>query len=466
MKRALLSRTLSAGALSAVAAVSANAQTASIQGGGAASVTGNYAGPNNATTGAPLSEFSTFNAAQSAVAFSTYWATSSTSAQSALINDDLSCVTNKVNNLNGGQCSNMSPGTTNYVDYAISEATLTTAQIATWSSATYGQTVAGNLIQLPLEGTAQTIVVVDTNVTGNGQVELSDNDLCEIFSGGYTNFNQITDSKTLAPAPGPIQVVYRSDSASSTYVLFEHLSKVCTPANTNAGVTFTATTTFANIFGGTASDVQKFIPNAVPINGLLAVANYLASVGTTTPTTQAIGYISPDWTSLPPAPDSYLSNGKTSPLVVAALLNGKRPYLPTQANIESALDYVVVYADGSPTAAPTTAAAGALPQSWVPIPQVSSRGYPVVGYASIDLPQCFANPAIGAAFVSFLTKHYTNATYQAIQTNNGLAPIANKGTSIYLKEIAAHILANQRNQAGPWNTDIQNPQVCGSLPGR
>jgi ABC-type phosphate transport system substrate-binding protein len=465
MFRATLLRTLSATALSA-AASSAFAQPIPIQGGGASSAVGNYAGPNNSSTGAPESEFSTFNAAQSVVAFSTYWSAGSGSGQTAFINDDLTCDTNKVNNLNGGKCSGTPPGTTNYVDYAISEATLTGTQISSWSSASYGQSVAGNLIQLPLAGTGQTIVVVDTNVTGNGQLELSDNDLCEIFSGGYTNFNQIKDSKTLKPAAGPFQVVYRSDSAGATYILTQHLSKVCTAANTNAGVTFTATTTFANIFGGTASDVLKFIPGAVPESGLLAQADYLASVGTSTPTTQAISYISPDWTSIAPASDSLLSNGENSPLFVAALFNGTKPYTPTIANIESGLDYVVDYAQGSPTAAPTTAAEGELPQNWVPIPQVTSRGYPIVGYSTIDLPQCFANAAVGTAFISYLNKHYTNATYEAIQANNGLAPVANKGSSIFLKEIEAHILTNEKNQAGPWYTDIQDTKVCASLPGR
>jgi len=107
-----------------------------------------------------------------------------------------------------------------------------------------------------------------------------------------------------------------------------------------------------------------------------------------------------------------------------------------------------------------------LPQSWVPIVQKTSRGYPIVGYGTVDLAQCYATPAVGSAFISYLTKHYTNATYNAIQTNNGLAGIANKGSSIFLKEIEAHILANEKNQAGPWYTDIQDAKVCAKVAGR
>jgi ABC-type phosphate transport system substrate-binding protein len=467
MSRVHLLRTLSAAALSAAAAsASATTAPASIQGGGATAAQGNYAGPNNASTGAPQSELSTFNAAQSVVAFSTYWGAGSGAGQNAFLNDDLTCDINKVNNLNGQKCSGTVPGTTNYVDYAFSEAVLNATQIAAWSSSSYGQAVSGNLIQLPLHGTGEAIPVVDSNITANGKLELSDNDLCEIFSGGYTNWNQITDSKTLKPAAGAFQVVYRSDSSGSTYILTQHLAAVCTAANTNAGVTFTATTTFATIFGGTASDVTSFIPNAVPESGSQAVAQQLVNDQQATTPIPAIGYLSPDWTSVPPASDSLLANGQTSPLFVAAIFNGTKAYTPTQANIEAGLDYVTQVAQGSPTAAPTTAAAGELPQSWVPIVQKTSRGYPIVGYGTVDLAQCYANPAVGAAFISYLTKHYSNATYTAIQTNNGLAGIANKGSSIFLKEIQAHILTNEKNQAGPWYTDIQDTKVCATVPGR
>ena len=461
MSRAHLLRTLSAAALAATAASAAYATTtpAIINGGGATSPQGDYAGPNN-SSGAPTSELSTFNAGETAVQFGTYWGSGST-GQTAFLNNDLTCDINKVNNLNGKNCSN-TPGGADTVHYAFSDGALTSAGPAQWATSSWGQSAAGNLIQIPTTGTGEAIVIVDTNVTANGQVELSNTDLCEIFSGGYTDFSQIKDSKTLKPAAGAFKLVYRSDSAGATFILTEHLAKVCTAADTNAGVTFTATTTFANIFGGKIATV---IPNSVGESGSSALASYLSSVGTSTPTTQAIGYVSPDWTSIPPDSDSLLPNGQQSALLVAALFNGTRAYTPTQANIELALEHITAVDAGSPTTPPSTATQGANPLIWVPVVQTVSAGYPVVGYGSVDLAQCYATKAITTGILAFLTDHYTNATYLAIQKNNGLAGIANTSGSKFLAQIKGHILKNNAT-GGIWNVNIGNTTVCKGLAGR
>jgi hypothetical protein len=462
-KQLLLSlSTVALAASFAAGACHAKATTppAAILGGGAQAEEGVYAGPNG--------ELSTYNAGQTAVAFSTYWAAGSGTGQKALINNDLTCDINKVIYSTGTSaqqaCSNDPPGTSNYVDYAVSETALSAAQEASWQSATYGQAVAGNLIQIPLHGAAVAIVPVDTNITSNGALELSDNDLCEIFSGGYTDFSQIKDSKTLTPTPGAIQLVYRSDSSGGTFILTQHLAAVCNASNTAPGVTFTATSTFATLFPTASGGISHFIPNSVGESGFLNLANYLSNLTGTT-VTQAIGYLTPDWTSLPPAPDSYLSNGKTSSLFVASIFNGKTAYTPTQANIIKSLKTVTQSANGSPTTPPSTAAQGANPLAWVPIPQIESSGYPIVGYGTIDVPQCFANSTVAKAFVKYLTLHYTNATYEAIQTNNGVARIINTGASKFYTTVADHILKNTAAQNGPWNTNIGNTTVCGGTSG-
>jgi hypothetical protein len=463
MSRADLLRSLSAIALISAAAGAAQATSVPvINGGGATSPQGDYAGPNNPNTGAPTSELSTFNAATSTVQFGTYWGSGS-AGQTAFLNNDLTCDINKVQNLNGGKCSG-TPGGADTVHYAFSDSALTTAGTAQWATSSYGQSSAGNLIQLPALGTGEAIVVVDTNVTANGQVELSDNDLCEIFSGGYTDFSQITDSATLKPAAGAFKFVYRSDTAGATFILTEHLSKVCTAANTAAGVTFTATTSFATLFTN-AGGISTAIPNSVGESGSAGVANYLSSLSGTT-VTQAIGYVSPDWTSIPPAPDSFLSNGKTSALFVAGVFTGKIAYTPTAKNIESGLEHITAVATGSPTTPPSTAAQGANPLNWVPIVQAVSLGYPIVGYGTVDLPQCYATKAIGAGVIAFLKDHYSSGAYQKIQVNNGLAGIANTSTSKFLAPIKQHILANSKKQGGPWNTDIDDKTVCAKLAGR
>jgi ABC-type phosphate transport system substrate-binding protein len=456
MSREFLLRSLSAVALSAAAAPAAFATTTPIiNGGGATAAQGNYAGPNSSTN-APLSELSTFNASETSVQFGTYWGSGSGAGQTAFLNNDLTCDINKVEN--GGGCSN-TPGGADTVHYAVSETTLNTTGTAQWSTSTWGQSAAGNLIQLPSLGTGEAIAVVDTNITKNGQLELTDSDLCEIFSGGYTNFSQITDSGTFKPAAGTINVVYRSDSSGSTFILTQHLAKVCT-AGTNSSITFTPTTTFATLF-----------PSATPPanfsgeKGSSGVANYLAGLGGTS-VTQAIGYVSPDWTSIPTAPDNQLSNGNRPNLLVAAIFNGTKAYTPTIAFLKKSFTHISATANGIANP-PSTAAQGANPLNWVPVIQTVSEGYPIVGYGTFDFAQCYASPAIEAGIIAFLTDHYKSATYYKIQANNGLVSVTNTSAAKFLTTIYDHILQNTGTKKNPaWNINIGNTTACAGKAGR
>jgi ABC-type phosphate transport system substrate-binding protein len=391
------------------------------------------------------------------VQFGTYWGSGSGTGQTAFLNNDLTCDINKVTGFNNGACSN-TPGGADTVHYAVSETTLNTTSTGIWSTSSWGQVSAGNLIQLPSLGTGEAIPVVDTNITANGQLELSDADLCEIFSGGYTDFSQIADSK-FKPAPGTINVVYRSDSSGSTFILTQHLSKVCT-LGTNSNIAFTATTTFATLFtGGTPP------ANFTGEKGSAGVANYLSGLGGAT-VTQAIGYLSPDWTSIPAAPDNQLSNGAAPALLVAAVFNGKKAYTPTTANLKKSFTHISATANGISNP-PSTASQGANPLNWVPVIQTVSSGYPIVGYGTFDLAQCYSDPNVEAGVISFLTDHYKSAAYLKIQANNGLVPVANTAASKFLATIYDHILTNAGTKAKPaWNINIGNTTGCAGKAGR
>jgi phosphate transport system substrate-binding protein len=309
---------LAAAAPLATAAFAAPAVT--LNGGGAASQEFDYAAPD--VSGTPVSEMSLYNAGQSRVSFGTYWSTISGAAQAAMLTDDLTCLENKVTGANGGNCSGTLIGGADTVHYGVSESVFNSTQIATWATSSVGQTAAGDLIQIPAMGTGLAIVVNDTNVTNNNQIGFSDNDLCGIFSGLITDFSQITDSSPDAPAAGQFKLVYRSDTAGNTFSLTNHLAAVCNAGNTNAGVTFTVTSTFSSLFPGGV--VTSKIPNAVGVSGLANLANTMAGLdGGSYP--QAISYISPDWTSVDSATSSAkLSNGEPSPLTVASLYNGTK----------------------------------------------------------------------------------------------------------------------------------------------
>jgi hypothetical protein len=450
-----MSRHLLCGAVSALAFAAAAhaAAPVTINGGGAASQTFDYAAPDVGAT--PVSEMSLYNSSQKHVAFGTYWSTISGAAQAAFLTDDLTCLENKVTGNNGGNCSGTLIGGADTVHYGVSESVLNSTQIATWATSSVGFSVAGNLIQIPAMGTGQAIVVNDPGVTSNGQASFTDNDLCGIFSGLITDFSQITDGHAAIPA-GVFKLLYRSDSAGNTFSLTNHLSAVCNSTNTAAGVTFTATSTFASLF---PSGVTSKIPNAVGVSGLAVLANTLAGLaGGAYP--QAISYISPDWTSVDSATSSAkLSNGEPSPLLVAELANGTNYYLPTETNISLAFNHPT---DGTNLTPPSTAAQGANPALWVPIIQKASTGYPIISYSVLELPQCYSNTLIKSNMLAFLRDHYANASYTTIQSNNGLVPVSATGRGTLLTVLKKNILAN----ALGWHTDLGDLKACSGKAGR
>ena len=458
MSRSFLLRTLSVTAVAVALSPAAHAKAKPaviINGGGATSPQADYAGPNDPKTGAPQSEMSYYNSTDTKQQFGTYWGSGSGTGQQAFLQNDLTCDINKVTGANTGKCSN-TPGGADTVHYATSDTPLNSTQIATWATSSWGQSAAGNLIQIPSVGTGEAIVVNDTNITANGQTTFSDNDLCGIFSGLITDFSQITDSATV-PSAGQFKFVYRSDSAGPTYIITEHLSAVCNAGNTKAGVTFSAVTTFASLFTSLGG-ISTVIPNSVGESLNSGVANYLAGLSNGA-VPQAIGYVSPDWTSITPNSPELLSNGQPSPLLVAALKNGSTNFLPSVPNIITALAHVTL---GSNLTPPSNAAQGANPSLWVPTVQKVSTGYPIVGYGTFDLPQCYANVTVQKGVIAFLKDHYTNSTYKGFQTDNALVPVNRSGAAKFLTGITKNILGNKNS----WNTNIGNPTACAGLAGR
>jgi ABC-type phosphate transport system substrate-binding protein len=331
-------------------------------------------------------------------------------------------------------------------------------QIESWATSWVGQTAAGNLIQLPMFGAATAIVVNDSGITANGQLQLSDKDLCGVFSGKITKFNQIKDSGAISAA-GKFTLIYRSDNALSTFLLTDHLSNVCSQADLKAGVTFIASYSFAVALqfpGGVAAA----IPAAVGQIGDDGVANYMAGLSAAGRVARAIGYVAPGWTSLTPNSYTVLSNGKRSALKVAALTIGKNAYLPTVANISLGLSRPQPNT-GAILAPPARATDGANPTLWVPLVPTVKSGYPIVGYSMIDLAQCYGDPHVAASLRAFLKAHYESAAYATIQTDNGIAPLSGAAKA-FVSAIAKNILSN----ANGWNTDIEDPTPCAGLFGR
>jgi ABC-type phosphate transport system substrate-binding protein len=440
MTRTHLLGAASAAALACLSTTNSFAST--IQGGGSTLAQYDY-----------IAEFSTYNAATTGATFGTYYESGSGAGQNGLLLDDLTCDSNKV--ATGGGCLGPEGGVGNTVDYGASDATLSSSQISAWTTFTYGQPAAGDLIQVPSMGVGVSIPVVNSKIKTNGGLILSDADLCGVFSGKLTDFSQLALGKgSVTPANGPITVNVRKDGSGTSFLLLNHLSAVCTTGTGgNSNVTFTATTTFANVFPS-ASLPSNFVASTASSGVASAMEGQ----------TSSIGYLSPDFTTLitPANCTSNCSNAPYTGLVVAAILNGKVAELPTTTNILAALERPTA---GSSLTPPSTAAQGANPANWVPLIQTASKGYPIVGYTTFDFAQCYADGTVGAGVIAFLDDHLNNASYTSTQSNNGFVTIANSGASKFLAPINQHIIGNSKT-GGAWNENIQNTTACKGLAGR
>jgi ABC-type phosphate transport system substrate-binding protein len=422
-----------------------------------------------------MTEFATYNASGPVAQFLntnpnggtvTYWPSGSGTGQLSFINNDDTCNSSKVLS---GTASCQGGGGANAVAYGASDATLSSTQINSWygtngvSQVPYGATVSGNLIQLPSMGVGVSFPIVNAKFKTNGFAALTDHDLCNIFTGGFTNWSQ-TSAKAKLTA-GTITVVYRSDGSGTSFLLLNHLAAACTGANAPpAGVTLAATTNFATIFpttqGGifqtpvTISGVTYYTPsNFVGESGSGGIANYLSSLSGTT-VTSATAYLTPDFTTIDPKSNAVLSNGAKSKLVVASVTNASNGtnYTPTYASITMGL----ANAATGEYLAPPTGANLSNPSAYVPLIQTTKSGYPVVGYTTFDLAQCYAKAAIGTSLIKFLNDHYAVAAYKSDESNNGFVPLITTHASGFLTVIKANILADTSKN----NLNIDNAVAC------
>ncbi|WP_175904120.1 substrate-binding domain-containing protein [Burkholderia seminalis] len=343
---------------------------------------------------------------------------------------------------------------TGTVHFANSDAALSTAQLTSYKAG-LGATN-GPLIQIPYIVTPITIPVVNgpavtsttTPQTTPGQahsIALNDDDLCGIFSGKLTDWNQVINPQTgsaYTTTSSPIKVIYRSDGSGTTELLTRHLAAVCSATNTATGVTFVDSLTFTASFPG------GVVPsNFTGVSGSGGVRNALSSS-----TGAAVAYLSPDYTNTFLAPSStVVTSAGALQLPVASLVNAKNStyYAPTYANASTAL--------GS-AAAPSKLTANN-PAAWVPAAGNPVSGYPVSGTSQIILSQCYKDSTVKTAVHDFLNSHYTNASFASIVHGNGFDTVP----SNFQTAISADFLSNTSGL----NLDIGNTSVCtGTVVGR
>ncbi|MEK7889079.1 substrate-binding domain-containing protein [Burkholderia contaminans] len=347
-------------------------------------------------------------------------------------------------------------GVTGTVHFANSDAALSTAQLTSYKAG-LGATN-GPLIQIPYIVTPITVPVVNgpavtsttTPQTTPGQahsIALNDDDLCGVFSGKLTNWNQVINPETGSAyaLSAPIKVIYRSDGSGTTELLTRHLAAVCTTGNTASGVSFVDSLTFTASFPGGVP------ANFTPASGSGGVRTQLVSYQSAG--TAAVAYLSPDYTNTFLAPQStVVTSASAFQLPIASLVNkgDSKYYAPTYANASTALGTI---------APPASKLAASNQANWVPNAGNPASGYPVSGTSQIILSQCYADSTVKTNVHDFLNNHFTNASYASVVHGNGFDTVP----SSYQTAISNDFLSN----ASGFNLDIGNTSVCtGTVVGR
>jgi ABC-type phosphate transport system substrate-binding protein len=385
-----------------------------------------------------IAEFQAYTKANPTILFN-FEAVGSGGGQKALLNNDITQF----------QPPNVTSSTLTFgtivgtqVDIGASDSFFSSSQLTNPSTGSYTNSAAdGPVIQIPTFGTPITIPYNESLQTT--ALTLTDAQVCGVLSGKINDWHTLN---TKIPAGTTIQVVFRSDSSGTTFLLTQHLNAVCTSTNSSFPTLPVAITkTFAGLFTNSTPP-----SNFTGESGSQAVAMQMVA------TSGSFGYLSPDYTSIAP------KSASTTSLKVATLVNAKngKSYTPSVANTETGL---ANGGAGSTNAAPPSTLAAAMnPLYWVPAIPVTTSGYPIVGYTTMDLSTCYANKTAGTAINAFLTAQYQTASYKTIITNNGFAALSNTAASPYVTAVVADFLSNKNG----YNLNIDNATTCASYPGR
>lgn len=386
--------------------------------------------------------FKLYTASNPTILFN-YEAVGSGAGQTAFLDNEIS------------EFQNVPAGTLTYgtivgtqVDAGASDAALSASQLTNPATGSYAESsLDGPLIQIPTIGTPITIPYNESKQTS--VLKLTDAQVCSVFSGKTTDWHSLNSA---IPAGTTIKIAYRSDSSGTTFLLTQHLNKVCNSSNSSFKTLPVPVTKY--FYSTTATNNPVFLTtppsNFTGESGSANVASYAVA------TPNSLAYLSPDYTSI--APKSL----NTTTLKVASLLNATNgvAYQPTVANTETGLANAGA---GSTNAAPPTTKTTAMdPLNWVPLVPITKSGYPIVGYTTIELSSCYANKTAGSALISLLEDAYTNNTYLNTITNNGFAPLSDTAASPYVQSVAEIFLANAQG----YNLNIDNTTLCASAKGR
>lgn len=295
----------------------------------------------------------------------------------------------------------LAAGTT--VDYAGSDSLVTAAERVNYNAhATLGHATFGDLIQIP---TVLTSVTVPYNVPGMPSLELTSQELADIFARRITNWQDVGGPNQ------PITVIFRSESSGTTEIFLRHLKAIDPTSMPNA-----FSSTFATAYGISATTPPAGYLSAAGSDGVVSLLNS---------TPYSITYVSPDKVAF---------DDGTKVAALEGELDGEVQFLlPTQTNVQAAVN-------DNPELAPPTGAAAENAENWG-IGYVASgisplaaptTGYPIVGVTSIILSQCYASSGDQSRIREFVRQHYNTAVNDgAINTHSFIKLPDNWRTAVY-----------------------------------
>jgi hypothetical protein len=211
---------------------------------------------------------------------------------------------------------------------------------------------------------------------------------------------------------------------------------VCsTGSGGNSNISFTANTTFVNEFGGTPPSTFVGATNSSGVQTTIQTSGNTANGD--------IGYFSPDYTLIAPA-----NSGRGGYPAVSSVKNGTDGtyYLPSSANTQNALANVTAPAAGDNK-----------PADYVPPVANPHQFYPIVGFTTVDLAQCYANANIGFDILEFWQDFYTTPYMTNLLVQHGFSPLPSS--------LLNAVFNNLLTAGATGNTDLMEPNICASAGG-
>jgi phosphate transport system substrate-binding protein len=144
--------------------------------------------------------------------------------------------------------------------FAASDAPMSLTEYAQFNTPGGKTTQYGEPAQFPAVAGSIAIIFHNSDIPSTTRLDLSDAQICSVFRGAFTNWQQIDPSLPSRT----IRVVYRSDGSGTSFSFANHLTAVC---GSTAGKHFLADQQFASVAGSTQPATTSVVGQFFPATG-------------------------------------------------------------------------------------------------------------------------------------------------------------------------------------------------------